>query len=279
MDPRVKIILLFTVSILLILIEQPRTLGFIFLLTLLPYAFVPLERERKKVLFLLLVLGIWGTMFSQALFYAQEPRTVLWVLIPPDLPVLGSLTGGLAVYQEGFLYGAVQSLRFSTMISLGLFLCWTTDSRDFMLGLMHWKIPYEIAFMTITALRFLPLLAEETRTVLTAQKLRGFKAVKGVSLRQTIKTCSYLFLPILANCIRRAGRLAVAAESRAFRGEKERSSLRSLRYSWSDRLVLLGLVSVSFLVLSAKLLYGLYYNGFCYFPACRVLYNIAQIWL
>lgn len=40
-------------------------------------------------------------MFSQALFFAQTPRTPLFVIIEPTMPVLGQITGGLYIYREG----------------------------------------------------------------------------------------------------------------------------------------------------------------------------------
>lgn len=279
LDPRVKIFLLFVVSLLVVILSQPKTLCLLFVATLIPYFFIKLSRQKIKILTLLLVLGMWGTMFSQALFYSQEPRSILWVLIHPQTPFWGTLTGGIFVYKEGFVYGAVQALRFSSMVSLGLLLCWTTDPRDFLLGFLKWKIPYELAFMTITALRFLPLLAQETQTVLTAQRLRGFRAVKGGGIKKTIQTSLHLFLPILANCVRRAGNLAVAAESRAFRAQEERSYFRKLKYNWLDKFILLGLtIGLTFLCL-AKFLYCMYFNGFCYFSSLRYFYDFAQNWL
>jgi len=278
-DPRVKIFLLLVVSLLVIILNQPKALLLLLVLTLLGYPLAGIPKEKVKLLFLFLILGMWGTMFSQALFYSQEPRHILLVLIHPQTPILGPLTGGLFVYKEGFLYGAVQALRFSTMLSLGLLLCWTTEPRDFLVGFLKWKIPYEIAFMTITALRFLPLVTSETQTVLTAQKLRGFKAVKGGGIRQAIKVAFHVLLPILANCVRRAGNLAVSAESRAFRSENERTFWREISFQWWDKVVLLVVGLTMLLLCFIKIIYWLYYNGFCYFPYLRVLYDFAENWL
>ena len=66
---------------------------------------------KWQVLAILLLLGLWGSMFSQALFFAQTPRTPLFVIIEPTMPVLGQITGGLYIYREGVIYGAVQGLR------------------------------------------------------------------------------------------------------------------------------------------------------------------------
>lgn len=69
------------------------------------------------MLSIFLLLGLWGSISSQALFFAQNPRTPLFMLISPDFPFLGSLTGGLYIYREGIIYGAVQGMRTASMIA------------------------------------------------------------------------------------------------------------------------------------------------------------------
>jgi len=278
-DPRVKIFFLLAVSLLVLILEQTKSLFFFFVLTFAILLWSKVEWEKLKLLIIFLLLGIWGTMFSQALFYAQEPRHILFVLIHPKNPFLGEITGGLFVYKEGFFYGAAQALRFSIMLCWGLLLCWTTEPRDFMLGFLRLKVPYEIAFMTITALRFLPLVAAETQTVLTAQKLRGFKAVKGGGIIKSVQVGLHVLLPILASSVRRAANLAVSAESRAFRSSGERTYWRELHYQWWDKLTLLLIFLTLLFLLVAKIIYWLYFNGICYFSFLRFYYDFAQNWL
>ena len=103
--------------------------------------------ERWKLLSLFVLLGMWGTMMSQALFYNQEPRTILACLVPPLTPLVGALTGGVFVYREGLEYGAVQALRSGSMMAAGLLLVWTSDSRSLLRSLIAWKLPYELSFM------------------------------------------------------------------------------------------------------------------------------------
>jgi energy-coupling factor transport system permease protein len=91
---------------------------------------------------LLLLLGLWGSMFSQALFFAQTPRTPVMVLLEPGAGILGSFTGGIAVYREGILYGAVQGLRSAIMLTAGLLVCWNRIrgiAKVFCLGAIHRK--------------------------------------------------------------------------------------------------------------------------------------------
>ena len=120
LNGRTKLIVLFLFAILTITIDNPRSLFVLFSITLLLHLAAKTSIYKWKVLAILLLLGLWGSMFSQALFFAQSTRTPLLVLIEPNAGFLGTLTGGLYVYREGILYGAVQGLRSASMMSLGL---------------------------------------------------------------------------------------------------------------------------------------------------------------
>lgn len=152
MDGRTKLLILFLVAVLAIVVDNPRTLFLLFTATLLLHLSARTSVYKWQVLSILLLLGLWGSMFSQALFFAQTPRTPLFVLIEPTMPVLGQITGGLYVYREGVIYGAVQGLRSATMLTLGLFVCWTSDPRQLLKALMAWRLSPQIAFMLVTAI-------------------------------------------------------------------------------------------------------------------------------
>ncbi|HIU64777.1 MAG TPA: energy-coupling factor transporter transmembrane protein EcfT, partial [Candidatus Avacidaminococcus intestinavium] len=128
-DGRTKLLLLFAFSILVITIDNPRTLFFIFSISLLLHLLVKTSIYKWQVMAILLLLGLWGSMFSQALFFSQTPRTPLFILLAPGTGFLGQLTGGITIYREGIVYGAIQGLRSATMLSMGLLVCWVSDPR------------------------------------------------------------------------------------------------------------------------------------------------------
>ena len=167
LDGRTKLLILFLVAVLAIVVDNPRTLFLLFTATLLLHLSARTSIYKWQVLAILLLLGLWGSMFSQALFFAQTPRTPLFVIIEPTMPVLGQITGGLYIYREGVIYGAVQGLRSAMMLSLGLFVCWTSDPRQLLKALITWRLSPQIAFMLVTAIRFLPVLAAEAGELLS----------------------------------------------------------------------------------------------------------------
>ena len=212
LNGRTKLLFLFLFAILMITVDNPRTLFILFTFTLLLHLAAKTSIYKWKVMAILLLLGLWGSMFSQALFFAQTPRTPLLVLIAPEAGFIGQLTGGLFIYREGILYGAVQGLRSASMLALGLLVCWTSDPRQLLQALLGWRLP-QMAFMLVTAIRFLPVLAAETGEVITALQLRS-DSQRGRTA--VLRHLPYIAKPLLARCLRRAQTLALSVVSRGF---------------------------------------------------------------
>ena len=157
LDPRTKVIFLVVFSILAILLDGVLVMCLCLLSGLGLVLSQPRSRRRVGSLIILLFVGTWATAYSQGLFYDQYPRTPILTLIPRTLPVVGPLTDGIFLYQEGVLYGLRQSIRFSMVVIIGAFVVTTTQPRDLLLGLVRLGVPFPIAFMVITAIRYLPM--------------------------------------------------------------------------------------------------------------------------
>ena len=272
MSGQTKLITLFLIAILTITIDNPRSLFFVFASTLLLHMAAGTSIYKWKVMAVLLMLELWGSMVSQALFFAQTPRTPLFVLIAPDLPLLGAVTGGLYIYREGILYGAVQGLRAAAMLSLGLLVCWTGDPRQLLQALLAWRLPPQIAFMLVTAIRFLPVLASETGEIITALQLRsdskrGRKAV--------VRHLPYVAKPLLSRCLRRAQTLALSVVSRGFFAAKRSAVATGWRLR--EKLVCGFFALCTMLVVGGKLSYVLSEQGL-YFGALRHVYDLAKLY-
>jgi len=273
-DPRAKILILISIVFVAVSLDNQKTMFLLFLTVLSGFVLAKMPAIKIKTLVILLALLIWGTIYSQALFYSQLPRTVIFTIIRPEFPILGWLTGGgLFVYEEGFHHGAVQGLRSASILSLGLLMCWTTDSRDMLNGLVGLRVPYSVAFMVITAVRFLPIIITEVATVITVQRLRGFNPKKFGS--GIIKTLLNILTPTLANCVRRTGTLAVSIQSRAFRANPDRTSLKKLEFSDIDKIVVAVCVFTAISVVIMKLIYNMYTSGIYYTSGLRPVYAIA----
>ena len=273
LNGRTKLIFLFLFAILMITVDNPRTLFVLFSLTLILHIAARTSIYKWKVLAVLLLLGLWGSMFSQALFYAQTPRSPLFVIISPEAGFLGQLTGGLYVYREGILYGAVQGLRSASMLALGMFVCWTSDPRQLLQAMLAWRLSPQLAFMLVTAIRFLPVLAAETGEIITALQLRS-DSQRGRTA--VVRHLPYIAKPLLARCLRRAQTLALSVVSRGFflAGAKKR------RQEWAarERAGCFVLLVIVIGVVGSKLIYLLSEQGW-YFGVFRQVYDWTVLYL
>lgn len=268
LDPRIKIIMLMITGGLIVFLDNPALLTVLLAAGAAGMLAARLTLMKLKVVCAVVLLGLWGAVFSQALFYEQVPRTAIITVVSPQTPVVGPLTKGLYIYREGMIHGLRQGLRMAAMTTLGLLVCWTTDSRLLLLGLVRMRLPYSLAFMTVAAVRFIPVLMQETMQVITSAKMRG-----GSQLSMRLLT------PILANCLRRAGTLAVAVESRAFRAHDRRTYLEELRLTLGEKLLLAGYLLVAAAVVTCKTSYYGYQYGLYYNSGLRPVYEFARSYL
>ena len=276
LHPHTKIVFLAIVSCLVILLDSPIALLVCFLVSLCFQASIPPSWRQMRLLLLFVGLGTWGLIYSQGIFYNQFPRTVIFTLIHKDVPVIGGLTGGIHLYREGLFHGAVQSLRFNTMLTVSCFIIWTTQPRDLLLTLVKLRVPYSLAFMVTTGLRYIPLIGSEAQTVIRSQRLRGFRYLR-LNLFHTISGILNSLRPILTNNIRRATHLSEAVESRAFSPDAvHRTSLRELKTQQQD-VILIALLLVCLLsVIGLKGVYFLYANGLYYASWLRGAYTFVR---
>ena len=92
---------------------------------------------------------------------------------------------------------------------------------------------HEIAMMMSIALRFIPILLEETDKIMKAQIARGADFENG-SLIQRAKAMVPLLVPLFIAAFRRANDLAMAMEARCYRGGEGRTKMKPLVYRKQD---------------------------------------------
>ncbi|AKB79406.1 Transmembrane component of general energizing module of ECF transporters [Methanosarcina horonobensis HB-1 = JCM 15518] len=247
LDPRVKLLWLFGISVLSVVLGTPYLLVALFASTL-PFWLI-LKPSKNRIKAMILVFGSIGLGFilSQALFYywAKDP---LLTLIPPSFPLLGSLTGGVYFYADGAVYGLYQSFRFMTSLSAAMLVLATTHPSRLISGLVSFfeikirgknyriGLPYEIAFMLSSAVSFAPTMLEESGVILNAMQARGLELKGGV--RTKAKALKYILVPLVVNILRAGRKLAISADTRGFRANRHRTSLNELSLKSNDYLFL-----------------------------------------
>ena len=87
--------------------------------------------------------------------------------------------------------------------------------------------------MMSIALRFIPILLEETDKIMKAQMARGADFESG-NLIQRAKSMIPILVPLFVSAFRRANDLAMAMEARCYHGGEGRTKMKPLKYHGRD---------------------------------------------
>jgi energy-coupling factor transport system permease protein len=128
---------------------------------------------------------------------------------------------------------AAMTMRFIVLIESFSIFFLTTSPDHLGLALEQTHIPYEFCFAFTTAVRFVPVLAEEAQTIMDAQKARGLELERGNFLKR-IRNYIPILIPLIISAIRRSLELAEAMESRAWGATKKRTNLYVLKMHRND---------------------------------------------
>lgn len=162
--------------------------------------------------------------------------------------------GFIHVTVEGLIAALAMAIRLIMLIIGSSILTLTTSPIDLTDAIERLLKPFErirvpaheIAMMMTIALRFIPILLEETDKIMKAQMARGADFETG-GLVKKAKSLIPLLVPLFISAFRRADDLAMAMEARCYRGGEGRTKMKQLRYQRQDY-VTYGLI-VGYLIL------------------------------
>ncbi|MBI2184548.1 MAG: energy-coupling factor transporter transmembrane protein EcfT [Thaumarchaeota archaeon] len=166
-----------------------------------------------------------------------------------------SFTAGFAVMilvinmlvGQPLVYSIVLAIRFIAIVG-GTSLFFLTTSPDELEYVMKWfRLPQDMVFAFVTAVRFVPVLMLDATQIMDAQKSRGLEMQKGNFIKR-IRNFIPVLVPLVVTAVIRSGELAEAMESRAYGAVKKPSSLYALRMRKRDWAT--GAISVMLLVVS-----------------------------
>lgn len=231
LDPRIKIVLTFVLIISLFTAGSMPGYGICALLVLagLVLSRVPVKYVFKGLRPLLIILLL--TIFVNMFMVAGE---VIYSLGPLDIT------------REGFVQAVRMATRLVLLVMGASLLTLTTspialtDGIEKLLGpFRRVGVPaHELAMMMTIALRFIPTLLDETDKIMKAQMARGADFESG-NLVNRAKNLVPLLVPLFISAFRRADELALAMESRCYRGGKGRTRLKVLHMAGRDYVALL----------------------------------------
>ncbi len=231
MDPRTKLFgtMAYIVSLFIADSLPVYAAAALFLVTAIRMSKVPVKfmvRGLKSIVVLLLI----SVSFN--------------LFLTPGTPIFK--IGFLQMTWEGVEFAAFMAVRLiflvlgSTILTLTTTPNQLTDGLEKSLGFLgKVGVPvHEVSMMMSIALRFIPILIEETDKIMKAQMARGADFETG-NLIQKAKAMVPLLVPLFISAFRRATDLAMAMEARCYRGGDGRTKMKPLRYEARDRMAYL----------------------------------------
>lgn len=231
LDPRVKLggTLLYIISLFLFRSFLGYIIAAIFLGMVIRLSHVPFKfmiKGMKAIFFLLLITVVFNLFLT--------PGTELisfWKL---------------SITVEGLRMAVTMAVRLTLLIVGSSVMTLTTTPNNLTDGMEKMMKPlkifhvpvHEVAMIMSIALRFIPILMEETDKIMKAQIARGADFESG-NLIKRAKALVPLLVPLFISAFRRANDLAMAMEARCYRGGEGRTKMKPLIYKKRDRIAYL----------------------------------------
>ena len=226
LDPRVKLgtTVLFIISLFVFQGFGGYLVAALFLVLVIRLSTVPFKFMVKGMRSIVFLLSI--TVILNKFFKPGEPNVRIWKL---------------SITQEGLRLAVLLSIRLSFLIIGSSVMTLTTTPNQLTDGLEKMlrplnkiKVPvHEIAMMMSIALRFIPILMEETDKIMKAQLARCAEFDSGNVIKKA-KSLVPLLVPLFISAFRRANDLAMAMEARCYRGGEHRTRMKPLHYEKRD---------------------------------------------
>ena len=226
LDPRVKlfatlfyVISLFCVKGVVGFLVVTIALAGVIVLSKVPFKFM--VKGLKAIMILMLITALFNLFLTPG-----EVLVSFWIL---------------EITKEGLQNAVLMTFRLIYLILGTSIMTLTTTPNQLTDGLEEAlrplnkiKVPvHAIAMMMSIALRFIPILIEETDKIMKAQMARGADFENGNMLKR-VKNMIPLLVPLFVSAFRRADDLAMAMEARCYNGGAGRTKMKPLTYVRRD---------------------------------------------
>lgn len=193
----------------------------------------------------LVLLGLFaasGHPWKRLLLYSS-PFFVIFLSTGSSMILFGEGTttwfrwGLVHITEESFYRGVHLGVRALGFATIGLLFALTTRPVMLFYSLMQQvKLPPKYAYSFMAAMRLIPMVLEEFQTLRHALLVRGVQ--RQGSWKRPYRLWKAYTIPLLAQSIRRAQRIAVAMEAKRFDNDKARTYYYEVGFSASDALLI-----------------------------------------
>lgn len=191
----------------------------------------------REVRFVLVFTAIFVLLNALAV-YLFEPEQ--GVAIYGTRHVLFEGIGRFTLTAEQLFYLGNLILKYSVIVPVAVLFLVTTHPTEFASSLNRIGVPYKIAFAVSLALRYIPDVQQDFRTIADAQEARGIAVTHGPLLKRARHSLTIL-LPLLFTSLERIETVSNAMDLRGFGAERKRTWYNERPMTRADYLAI-GLV-------------------------------------
>lgn len=177
--------------------------------------------------------------------------------------LLGRSDAWFNLTTEQLFYEFNLLLKYTFMVPLALIFLMTTNPSEFAASLNKIGVSYRISYSVAIALRYIPDVQSDYRTISLAQQARGFEISKKAKFMTRVKGGVQILLPLIFSSLDRIEVISQAMELRRFGKGKKRTWYMAQRFKRNDYL---SLIIVGFLILIGIYLFkvngGRFWNPF-----------------
>lgn len=171
--------------------------------------------------------------------------------------------GRFTLTQEQLFYELNLLIKYFVTIPPGLIFLMTTNPSELAASLNRIGLSYKIAYAFALALRYIPDIQEDFRTISKAQQARGNEISSKAPLLKRVRGNLAIALPLIFSSLERIDTISSAMELRRFGKRATRSWYMSRPLNRQDKLAIIVVLGIT--LIGVSLLYlnqGRFYNPF-----------------
>lgn len=213
-----KLVVFLIWSTVAMLTYDTRVLLLMLLMSL--FIFYSSKIKIKEISFVLLFI-LFFLLINNIAIYIFSPQE--GVKIYGTSHVIWELFGRYNLTVEQLFYQTNITLKYFVVIPAALLFIVTTHPSEFAASLHKIGVPYKIAYAVSLALRYIPDVQRDFRTIAKAQQARGVDLSKNEKLSKRIKNVAAILIPLILSTIDRIEIVSNTLELRSFGKKKQRT--------------------------------------------------------
>ncbi|KRU17448.1 energy-coupling factor transporter transmembrane component T family protein [Bacillus pumilus] len=203
----------------------------------------------RDISFVVIVLAIFLVINNIAIYIFAPQQGVA---IYGAKHELFHIAGWYNVTLEQLFYQLNITLKYMTVMPAALLFIVTTNPSEFASSLSRIGVSYRISYAVAIALRYIPDIQRDFRTIAISQQARGIDLSKNEKLGKRIKNALSIVMPLIFSSLERIETISNAMELRGFGKHKKRTWFTAKDFQKVDyaALIFVGAVLIVSLVIT-----------------------------